>query len=166
MKHLILLNGPMGVGKTTVASLLSRRLDRSAFLDGDWCWMMHPFTVTEETKAMVLDNITHLLGNFLACSQIDHVIFCWVMDSQEILDAVFAPLDLDGVTVRVFTLTASPEALTRRVEADIARSLRRPGDAERSVARLPRYDAMDTEKLDVSSMPPEAAAEWILRNLQ
>lgn len=61
MKRLILLSGPMGVGKTTVATLLHDRIDHSVLLDGDWCWMMHPFTVTDETKAMVLDNITHLL---------------------------------------------------------------------------------------------------------
>lgn len=165
MKRLILLSGPMGVGKTTVAELLHRRLERSVFLDGDWCWKMNPFTVTEETKAMVLDNITHLLRNFLACTQLETVIFCWVMDSQTILDSILSRLDLVGVAVRTFTLTATPEALTRRVEGDIARGVRQPGDAARSVARLPHYDAMDTVKLDVSDRSPEAAAEWILQHL-
>ena len=166
MKRLILISGPMGVGKTTVATLLNRQLDHSVFLDGDWCWMMHPFTVTEETKAMVLDNITHLLRNFLACSQLETVIFCWVMDSQVILDTILARLELEDVAVCSFTLTATPEALARRVEADIARELRQPGDTERSIARLPHYDTMDTIKLDVSDSSPEMAAEWILRHLE
>lgn len=165
MKRLILLSGPMGVGKTTVAELLYRRLERSVFLDGDWCWKMNPFTVTDKTKAMVLDNITHLLRNFLACTQLETVIFCWVMDSQAILDSILSRLDLDGVAVRTFTLTATPEALTRRVEGDIARGVRQPGDAARSVARLPHYNAMDTVKLDVSNLLPEAAVEWILQHL-
>lgn len=165
MKRLILLSGPMGVGKTTVAELLYRRLERSVFLDGDWCWKMNPFTVTDETKAMVLDNITHLLRNFLSCTQLETVIFCWVMDSQAILDSILSRLDLDGVAVRTFTLTATPEALTRRVEGDIARGVRQPGDAARSVARLPHYNAMDTAKLDVSNLLPEAAVEWILQHL-
>ena len=165
MKRLILLSDPMGVGKTTVAELLHRCLERSVFLDGDWCWKMNPFTVTDETKAMVLDNITHLLRNFLSCTQLETVIFCWVMDSQAILDSILSRLDLDGVAVRSFTLTATPEALTRRVEADIARGLRQPSDAARSVARLPHYDAMNTVKLDVSDLSPEAAVEWILQHL-
>ena len=40
MKTLYLVGGPMGVGKTSVCQLLKRRLDRCAFLDGDWCWDM------------------------------------------------------------------------------------------------------------------------------
>ena len=35
---------------------------------------------------MVMDNITHLLNNFLHCSAYENVIFCWVMDRQAILD--------------------------------------------------------------------------------
>lgn len=165
MKRLILLSGPMGVGKSTVASLLYRRLDRSVFLDGDWCWMMHPFSVTEETKAMVLDNITHLLRNFLACTQIDTVIFTWVMDDPAILESILSRLDLAGCCVHSFTLTATPESLRCRVKKDIARGLRQPGDAERSIARLAHYDAVDSIKLDTSDTPPEAVAERLLRQI-
>ena len=57
----------MGVGKTTTCRILRDRLDKCVFLDGDWCWDMHPFVVNAETKAMVLDNICHLLNNFLQC---------------------------------------------------------------------------------------------------
>lgn len=61
MKTLIVLNGPMGVGKTTVGKELCRRLTPSIFLDGDWCWDLHPFSVTDATKALVMDNIRALL---------------------------------------------------------------------------------------------------------
>ena len=43
----------MGAGKTTVCQELKKLLPPCAFLDGDWCWDMEPFLVTEETKAMV-----------------------------------------------------------------------------------------------------------------
>ena len=46
-KHCILINGTMGVGKTTVCKELMQLLPASVFLDGDWCWYSHPFTVTE-----------------------------------------------------------------------------------------------------------------------
>ena len=55
----------MGVGKTTVCQKLKRLLQNSVFLDGDWCWDMDPFVVTEETKAMErkikIKMIIHLL---------------------------------------------------------------------------------------------------------
>ena len=79
MKTLYLIGGTMGVGKTTVSQQLKKDLANSVFLDGDWCWDMHPFQVTEETKALVLDNICYLLNRFLRCSLVESVIFCWVM---------------------------------------------------------------------------------------
>ena len=86
MKRLIFINGTMGAGKTTVCQELKKLLPPCAFLDGDWCWDMEPFLVTEETKAMVQENIVFLLRRFLACSAYENVIFCWVMHRQEILD--------------------------------------------------------------------------------
>ena len=65
MKTLYLIGGPMGVGKTAAGQLLKKKIAGSVFLDGDWCWDMNPFLVTEHAKAMVFDNICYLLKNFL-----------------------------------------------------------------------------------------------------
>lgn len=65
MKTLFLIGGTMGVGKTTVCKKMKQMLNNSVFLDGDWCWDANPFQVTKETKDMVLDNICHLLNNFI-----------------------------------------------------------------------------------------------------
>ena len=62
MKTLLLIGGPMGVGKTSVCRCLQKKLNNSVFLDGDWCWDSNPFLVTEETKEMVMDNIGYLLN--------------------------------------------------------------------------------------------------------
>ncbi len=158
MKHLYLIGGPMGVGKTTVCRELQKRLDRSVFLDGDWCWDANPFQVTEETKAMVTENICFLLNNFLRCSAYDHVIFCWVLHQQAILDGLLSRLDLGDCELRAVSLTASPEALTARIESDIRAGRRDPGALERSLSYLPLYGALNTEKLDVSELTPEEAA--------
>ncbi len=69
-----------------------KELKNSAFLDGDWCWVANPFQVNDETKGMVIDNICHLLNNFIHCSVYDNVIFCWVMHEQNnINDIVIQP---------------------------------------------------------------------------
>ena len=85
-KKLTMVGGPMGVGKTTVCQQLKELLPRSVLLDGDWCWDMSPFVVNDETKCMVLQNIAYLLQNFLSGSGVEHVIFCWVMPQQEIME--------------------------------------------------------------------------------
>ncbi len=74
-KKLIIVNGAMGVGKTTTCKELNKSLQNSVLLDGDWCWMMNPFVVNEENKKMVIDNITYLLRGFIRNSTIEYVIF-------------------------------------------------------------------------------------------
>lgn len=163
MKTLYLIGGTMGVGKTTVCRELKNQLPRSVFLDGDWCWDMNPFVVTEETKAMVLDNITTLLKNFLRCSAYDHVIFCWVMHQQAILDQILSRLDLTGVTVVPVSLVCSQEVLLQRLNQDVSAGLRQPDILLRSPQRLPLYDALDTHKIDTSYAAVPEIVQAILR---
>ena len=92
MKKLYLIGGPMGGGKTSACGYLKQLLPKSVFLDGDWCWDANPFQVTEETKAMVMDNICHLLNNFIRCTAYEHVIFCWVMHEQSMIDRIVLSL--------------------------------------------------------------------------
>ena len=163
MKDLIFLGGPMGVGKTAAARLLRDKLAPAAFLDGDWCWDMAPFVASEENKAMVLGNIAHLLRAFLENSGFEAVVFCWVMDHDEIIRSLLDRLPGQGFRLWSVSLTASPEELRRRVEKDIAAGLRRPGAAEASLARLPLYEKMDTIKLDTTSLTPAETAEALFR---
>lgn len=162
MKTLYLIGGPMGVGKTTVARLLSRQLPRCAFLDGDWCWDIHPFTVTEETKALVMDNIVHMLNGYLHCTAVDHVVFCWVMHQQSILDEITAHLDLHGVKVVPVSLLCSEDELRRRLQLDIDAGLRQCDVIPRALERLSQYANMHTCKLDTTFLTPEEVVHSIM----
>ena len=161
MKTLYLIGGTMGVGKTTVCRILRDQLDGSVFLDGDWCWDMHPFAVTEETKKMVVENICFLLGQFLRCTQYQQVIFCWVMHEQSIIDDILARVPHEGCAVKCVSLVCTADALTRRLKKDVAANLRAPDVVARSVARLPLYEKLNTVKLDVSALTPEETAKKI-----
>lgn len=157
-----MVGGPMGVGKSTVCRILRDRLDSCAFLDGDWCWDMHPFRVTESTRAMVLDNICHVLGNFLACPELENVVFCWVLHEQEIIDGILRRLPLEQVQVRCISLVCGEAELRSRLKKDVAAGVRSADVIGRSLARLPLYAGLDTLKLDVSCLTPEEAAARIL----
>lgn len=163
MKTLYLIGGTMGVGKTTVSQLMKNLLPRSVFLDGDWCWDAHPFQVTEETKAMVMDNICHLLNNFLHCTAYEHVIFCWVMHEQAIVDDILARLDTENCRVLSISLLATEKALAERLQKDVGAGLRAPDIISRSLQRLPLYEKLDTVKIDVSDLSPLQAAERIMQ---
>ncbi len=166
MKRLILINGTMGVGKTAVCRVLEKELAPCAFLDGDWCWEMHPFQVTEETKRMVMENISFLLGQFLRCSAYETVLFCWVMQEESIAEDLLHRLDLRDIWVERFTLMASEQVLRQRLERDVAAGLRQRDVIARSVQRLPMYRAMKTVKIDTSDLCVQQAAQQILWMLE
>ncbi|WP_343209347.1 AAA family ATPase [Anaerolentibacter hominis] len=161
MKNLILINGTMGVGKSTVGRELLKLLPGCVYLDGDWCWNMNPFVVNEETKKMVIGNIQFLLNRFLQCSVYQNVVFCWVMDEARIIREVLAGLSGDDYRLSCFTLVCSEQKLKERLERDVKENLRAPDVIERSLARLCRYDRMNTVKIDVGQMSGREAAEEI-----
>ena len=162
MKKLYLIGGTMGVGKTTVCQILKKKLDRSVFLDGDWCWDMSPFQVTSETKKMVLENIVFLLNNFIRCSVYEHIIFCWVMHQQEIINDILFRLDGNDCEIYKISLICSKNELRRRLWKDVSYQIRGRDIIDRSLERVSLYENLDTIKVDVSACSPEETAEKII----
>ena len=162
-KTLYLIGGPMGVGKTTVCRELNRMLPASVMLDGDWCWCADPFQVTPETKRMALDNICHLLGNFLRCSAFENVILCWVMHERAIIDDILGKLPIEecDAKVRTVSLVASEDELRHRVEGDVGAGVRDEEAVARSLSYLPRYRDLGTELMDTTGLAPHDVAACI-----
>ncbi len=154
----------MGVGKTTICQQLKSELSNSVFLDGDWCWDASPFHVTEEKKVMVVDNICHLLNNFLHCSAYDNVIFCWVMHQQAIIDSIIQELDLANCDVKVISLMTDTKCLEERLMNDIEKGIRSADVLSRSMERIPLYQELNTIKIDTCNKSVQTIVDEI-RNL-
>ena len=163
MKTLYLIGGTMGIGKTTVSQQLKQDLPNSVFLDGDWCWDASPFQVTEETKAMVTDNICYLLNSFLHCSAYENVIFCWVMHQQSIIDSILEKLDAKNCDVKCISLITDEINLRKRLTADVENGIRAADVIDRSVARISLYQTLDTIKIDTSNKTVQMIADEIIQ---
>ena len=133
----------------------------SVFLDGDWCWDAHPFQVTDETKEMVLDNIVHLLNNFIGCSAYENIIFCWVMHKQSIIDNIVSRLDLSDYEVIIVSLIVNEKALTDRIMRDVKNGIRTIDVLDRTLQRLPLYNCLNTIKIDTTQKSIEKVAREI-----
>lgn len=163
VKRLVFVNGTMGVGKTETCRHLKMLLTPSVFLDGDWCWDMEPFVVNDDTKSMVIDNISHLLNAFLACSGFENVVFCWVMHERSIVDEILKRIDSSRYDkFFLFTLVASEEALNARLRKDIADGKRKTDVIDRSLERATHYRFMNSIKVDVTDITAEEAARRIV----
>lgn len=166
MKKLIVINGTMGVGKTKTCKELNKRLDNSVWLDGDWCWKMNPFIVNEENKKMVKENIVFLLNNFLNNSNLENVIFNWVIHDEKIMDDILEKLTNKDFQLRKITLTCSRKVLKRRISSDIAKGKRDIECLERSLKYFDLYQNMDTEKIDTSEMATEEIVEEVMKLIE
>lgn len=164
MKHLFLIGGTMGAGKTATCQVLKQKLNNSVFLDGDWCWDMHPFQVTVETKQMVIENICFLLNNYIRCSAYENIVFCWVMHQQSIIDDILSRLDTANCKVHSISLICNEYALQSRLEKDVAAGIRTEDVIQRSIERIPLYEKLNTCKVDVSDINPEQAADYIMKH--
>lgn len=162
MKKLYLIGGTMGVGKTTTCQILKKELDNCVYLDGDWCWDMDPFQVNNETKSMVLDNISHLLSNFIHCDAYENIVFSWVMHEQEIIDKIVHSLDLSNCSYHAISLVCDTQILEKRLEKDIVAGIREQDIIEKSVVRIPLYSKLDTLKIDTSHLNPSQTAHKII----
>lgn len=162
MKNIYLIGGTMGVGKTTTCQILKNKLPNCVFLDGDWCWDMHPFRVTPETKKMVMENICFLLNQFIRCSTYENIIFCWVMHEQSIIDEIISKLEIEDCRIYTISLMCDADVLGKRLQKDIDAGIRSEDMIQRSIARIGLYEKLNTEKIDVSHIMPERAAEEII----
>lgn len=165
MKNLIFVNGPMGVGKSATCEVLLDRLGPTAYLDGDWCWMMKPWIVNERTISMVERNIVYMLKQYISLPDVRNVIFGWVMHRADIVNRLLSELREEDLRISVFTLICSPDALRHRIGLDIKAGKRSEDNLRRSLERLPLYADMPWPKIDVSTISAEQAALMIVRQL-
>ncbi len=160
-KKLIIINGTMGVGKSTISKALYKNLENSVWLDGDWCWMMNPFVVNDENKKMVEDNIVYLLSNFLRNSSLEYVVFNWVIHEESIFELLLNRLkDFDFELYKI-TLICSEEVLRNRIIEDFKNG-RGDRNLEKSLERLELYRNMDTIKIDTSNKKIDETIEEII----
>lgn len=73
-QKLIIISGSPCVGKTTVTDMLFQSYENSAFLDGDWCWCVNPFSMQDPRLRNGDKNMSFILSNYLN-SKFDYVFF-------------------------------------------------------------------------------------------
>ena len=152
----IIINGPMGVGKTTVGKYIAEGIPGTAFIDGDWCMDLHPFVGSDETKAMAVDNILHMIGNYQKCSACSMVVLVWLMDDLWVRRRILEGLAALQAEVRSVTLVCDREQLISRWKNDRQCEWRTDSWLEVSLKSLPGFaaleDAVDTGGLSVDQV--------------
>jgi len=159
--RVIIINGPMGVGKTVTGKLIADNNPGTAFIDGDWCMDIHPFVGNRETKAMAIDNILHMIGNYQKCSECRMVVLVWLMDDQWVLRRIRDGLSALRTEVKNITLVCEREVLINRWRNDHNCEWRTEQWLEVSLASLQYFSSMK-DVIDTSELTVEQIAELIM----
>ena len=114
VKKLILISGSPCVGKTAVGTRLFESYDNSAYLDGDWCWCVHPFSVADSRLRNGDRSMSFVLSNYLD-SDFEYVFFTSVvLTDPRIREGILNGITAGDYEAIGFTLTCSEETLKKR----------------------------------------------------
>lgn len=113
---IVIINGPCGIGKTSVAWELVSRFERAVMLDGDYIGAVHPFEIYDEARvAYLYQTIHHLVAFHIEQGDYHDFVINYVFESPESLAALRQLLSsLDSVT-HVYRLVASDDAIETRI---------------------------------------------------
>jgi len=157
----IIINGPMGVGKTVTGKLIAEKNPGTAFIDGDWCMDLHPFVGNRETKAMAVDNILHMIGNYQKCTACRMIVLVWLMDDQWVLRSIMDGLAALRAEVKNITLICDRETLISRWKNDRHCEWRTDQWLDISLASLPGFASMEGA-VDTTGLSVEQVAARIM----
>ena len=157
----VIINGPMGVGKTTVGKYIAESNPGTAFIDGDWCLDIHPFVGNRETKAMAVDNILHMIGNYQKCSACKMIVLVWLMDNAWVYRSIVDGISAMGMEINSVTLVCNQEELIKRWKNDDKCEWRTDEWLAVSLQSLPEFQKMDS-CFDTSGLSVKQVADAIM----
>ncbi len=113
---IIIINGPCGIGKTTVAWELHGKFERSVMLDGDHVGAVHPFEIYDDARiAYLYRTMQYLIKYHVAAGGYQDFVINYVFETPESLAELCGLLDGLAGEVRTFRLVASDEAMQARI---------------------------------------------------
>jgi adenylate kinase family enzyme len=158
-KKMIIINGPMGVGKSTICKEILNTLEQSVWLDGDWCWMMNPWNVSDKNIKMVAKNITYILRNYLSNTGFIYILFSWVIQKEDIINNILDKLKDYKFDLIKISIVCSEAELKKRMTLDN----RNNENIKNSLSRLPFYYNMNTIKVDTTGKDKTETVSEILK---
>jgi GrpB-like predicted nucleotidyltransferase (UPF0157 family)/predicted kinase len=113
---IVIINGPCGIGKTSVAWELNARFDRAVMVDGDYIGAVHPFEIYDDARiAYLYQTIHHLVGYHIEQGGYHNFVINYVFESPESLAALRHLLSDVDDEIYAFRLVASDEAIEARI---------------------------------------------------
>ncbi len=111
----IIINGSVGVGKTSVSWELMEKFEKAIMLDGDYIGAIHPFDIYDEERIEYLYRTIEFLVKFHMCNGYEHFIINYVFETPDSLRQLVDKFVALNCLVKTFYLTCSDSEQKERI---------------------------------------------------
>ncbi|MEW6195553.1 MAG: AAA family ATPase [Bacteroidota bacterium] len=113
---IIIINGALGVGKTSVAETIHRKFEKSVHLDGDHIGNVNPFEIYDNNRIKYLYNTLALLVEFHKRNGYPNIVINYVFESPESLNGLISLLVPYDKEIHTYWLTCEKEQQQKRIQ--------------------------------------------------
>jgi hypothetical protein len=117
---------------------------------------------SRKTKAMAVDNILHMIGNYQECTACHMVVLVWLMDDPQVRRQIADGLSMLQAEVKNVTLVCSREQLIRRWSNDRDCEWRTDKWLAVSLKSLPQFSALENT-IRTDDLTVEQVADRIMQ---
>ncbi len=112
---IVIINGPLGIGKTELSWALVEFFERGIMLDGDFIGAVHPFEIYDPGRIEYLYQTLYLLVDHHRRHGYPHFVINYVFEEAQSLNRLRSLLmELDDV-IYAFRLVCNPQEAERRI---------------------------------------------------
>jgi chloramphenicol 3-O-phosphotransferase len=165
---IIIINGSLGVGKSSVAEQLHYKFDKSIHLDGDCIGNVQPFNIYDEARLNHLYRTLELLLGFHQKNGYHNFVINYVFESPESLQELLVLLRPLDPSIHCYWLTCDEEEQAKRIRN------RSREDLQWELGRFPvlrriqqeaSQDGFIGKEVDTTSLTAEEAAQTIWKDI-
>ncbi len=114
---IIIINGSLGVGKSSVAEQLQWKFDKAVHLDGDAIGDVHPFEIYDPARIDNLYRALVLLVRFYRQNGYHNIVINYVFESPDSLQDLLDLLRPHDASIHVYWLTCEAGEQSRRIQS-------------------------------------------------
>ncbi len=166
---IIIINGPLGIGKTSTSWELLWRCEPGIMLDADYVAAFHPFDYYNDEHLAYAHATLRVLAGHHVNHGFQHFVINWVFETPFQLDRLRRRLSDLGLPIHTFRLICAPDEVERRVRQrnhpNQAQELRRAHELIQILDDAARTGDLGTP-IDTTSLTAEQTADTILRQIQ
>jgi chloramphenicol 3-O-phosphotransferase len=165
---IIIVNGSLGVGKSSVGDQLHYKFERSVHLDGDYIGDVHPFEIYDRVRIDHLYRTLELLIRFHRKNGYHNFVINYVFESPESLQALLDLLRPLDANIHVYWLTCDEQEQARRIHGrsreELDWELQRFVELQRIQARAAQQGFIGRQ-VDTTHLTPVEIADAIWKDV-